>query len=79
MFANIDFAAHPQTYTPTTEFNGKAANRRRQALTVVEGYRINHGPHFPNTRIVGRVILQGLRGATYSGFVHDDGRIQVLN
>lgn len=79
MFASIDFASHPQTYTPTTEFNGRTASRRRQDLTVVDGYRISHGPRFPNTRIVGRVILAGLRGATYSGFVYSDGRIQVLN
>lgn len=66
-------------YTATDEFNGIKANRRRQALVVVEGRRISHGPLFPNTHIVGRVTLQGARGAQYDGFVYDDGRIQVLN
>lgn len=70
---------HPEVYTPTAEFNGQTASRRRQRLVVVEGRRITHSPLFPNKRIVGRVTLQGARGARYDGFVYDDGRIQVLN
>lgn len=65
-------------YTPTEEFNGKTANRRRQRLTVVEGRRISHGPLFPNKDIIGRVTLRGLRGARYDGFVHASGFISVL-
>jgi hypothetical protein len=65
-------------YTPTTEFNGKAASRRRQHLIVVEGRRISHGPSFPNKDIIGRVTLQGARGARYDGFVHASGFISVL-
>lgn len=66
-------------YTQTADFNGLKANRHRQALVVIEGRRISHGPLFPNKRIVGRVTLEGARGARYDGFVYDDGRIQVLN
>lgn len=67
------------TYTPTTEFNGIKTNRRRQALVVIEGKKVNHGPKFPNRDIVGRVVLKGKRGARYEGFVHSSGRITVLN
>lgn len=70
---------HPEVYTPTTEFHGMLANRRRQMLVVIEGRRISHGPLFPNTQIIGRVTLEGKRGARYDGFVYRDGRIQVLN
>ncbi len=66
-------------YTETTEFNGLKASRRRQSLVVVEGRRISHGPLFPNKAIIGRVILEGVRGARYEGFVYDNGRIQVIN
>lgn len=65
-------------YSPTNEFNGKRASRRRQALTVVEGRRINHGPSFPNRDVIGRVTLEGKRGARYEGFVHRSGVITVL-
>ncbi len=66
-------------YTQTDEFNGLKANRRQQKLVVIEGRRINHGPLFPNKDIVGRVTLEGLRGARYNGFVHASGLITVLN
>lgn len=66
-------------YSATTEFNGMGTNRRRQHLVVVEGRRINHGPLFPNTNIIGRVTLQGKRGARYDGFVLACGMITVLN
>ena len=68
-----------EVYTATDEFNGRKASRRRQALTVIEGRRINHGPLFPNRKIVGRVTLEGRRGARYDGFVFVDGRISVIN
>lgn len=66
-------------YTATEEFNGLTASRRRQYLTVVEGRRVNHGPLFPNTDIIGRVTLEGKRGARYDGFVHRSGVITVIN
>jgi hypothetical protein len=68
-----------EVYSPTTEFNGKVASRRRQRLVVVEGRRIKHGPLFPNTQIIGRVTLEGTRGARYDGFVYASGLITVLN
>lgn len=68
-----------EIYTATDEFNGKIASRRRQRLVVVEGRRISHGPLFPNKDIVGRVMLEGARGARYEGFVHAAGFITVLN
>lgn len=66
-------------YTATDEFNGKIANRRRQRLVVIEGRRINHGKLFPNKNVIGRVTLEGERGARYDGFVRANGRITVLN
>lgn len=66
-------------YTATEEFNGKVASRRRQKLVVIEGRRITHGPLFPNRNIVGRVTLEGARGARYEGFIHASGLITVLN
>jgi hypothetical protein len=68
-----------EVYTPTDEFDGMKASRRRQSLTVIEGKLINHGPLFPNREIVGRVVLEGKRGARYNGFVHRSGIITVLN
>jgi hypothetical protein len=68
-----------EVYTPTAEFNGLKASRRRQQLTVVEGRRINHGPLFPNTKIIGRVTCEGKRGARYDAFVYEDGLISVNN
>lgn len=68
-----------EVYTQTEEFNGRTASRRRQSLTVIEGRRINHCPMFPNTEIIGRVTLEGKRGARYDGFVHRSGLITVLN
>lgn len=68
-----------EIYTATEEFNGLRASRRRQALVVIEGRRINHGPLFPNKDVVGRVTLEGKRGARYDGFVHASGLITVLN
>ena len=68
-----------ETYTPTEEFNGRKAARRRQDLIVIEGRRINHSKTFPNKDIVGRVTLEGKRGARYNGFVHRSGLITVLN
>jgi hypothetical protein len=68
-----------EIYTPTNEFNGMKASRRRQALTVIEGRRINNGKLFPNRDVVGRVTLEGKRGARYDGFVNRSGTITVLN
>ena len=66
-------------YTQTTEFNGLKASRRRQQLVVIEGRKINHGPLFPNMAIIGRVTLEGKRGARYDAFVYADGLISVNN
>lgn len=66
-------------YTETTEFNGMECGRRRQRLVVVSGRRINHGPLFPNKEIIGRVDLEGKRGAKYWGYVHRSGLITVMN
>jgi len=68
-----------EIYTPTDEFNGRIASRRRQRLVVIEGRRINHGNLFPNKNVVGRVMLEGARGARYDGFVRANGHITVLN
>lgn len=68
-----------QIYTPTDEFNGLKASRRRQSLVVIEGRKVNHGHLFPNKEIVGRVTLEGKRGARYDGFVYRSGLIVVIN
>ncbi len=69
-----------EIYTLTDEFNGKVAIRRyRQRLVVIGGRRINHGKLFPNKNVIGRVTLEGARGARYDGFVRANGRITVLN
>ncbi len=76
-YHNIDNLINKYGYTPTTDFDGMKVARRRQILQVVKAARVP-ADWRNNPQIIGVAIVQGQRGAEYSGYIKKiDGRITV--
>lgn len=39
---------------------------------------INHGEYYPNINVVCEVFVKGFRGATYQGWVKQDGSVELM-
>lgn len=67
-YIDLNSLIENHNYIPTDEFNGMAASKGRQALTVTRAVRVpatwNNNPN-----IIGKAICTGKRGAKYSALI----------